>query len=93
MTEWTSISVTESQKETLQDRKPDDVAMGKFLVGAIDSNSNPESKQELMDEIHATLDRIEESEPRGDKSVKDVLNRLDDLETHIDGRFDEVSRR
>jgi len=23
---------------------------------------------------------------------KDVLNRLDDLETHIDGRFDEVTR-
>lgn len=41
MTEWTSISVTEEQKAALEDHKPDGMAMGAFLVSAIESNEWP----------------------------------------------------
>jgi hypothetical protein len=61
-TEWTSISVTEDQKQTLKDAKPDSASMGAWLVGAIDSNNKPEGKREILDEIHATLDRIEQAQ-------------------------------
>jgi len=39
-------------------------------------------------DIDALQERLDDLE-----STQRVLNRLDDLETHIDGRFDEVSRR
>ena len=43
MTEWTSISVTEEQKAALQAHKPENVAMGKFLVDAIDGDTDTEA--------------------------------------------------
>ena len=43
MTDWTSISVTEEQKAALQAHKPENVAMGKFLVDAIDGDTDSES--------------------------------------------------
>ena len=45
MTEWTSISVTEEQKAALQAHKPENVAMGKFLVDTIDGDTDTESMQ------------------------------------------------
>ena len=39
MTGWTSISVTEEQKAILEGHKPEEKAMGRFLVDAIDGNS------------------------------------------------------
>lgn len=62
MTEWTSISLTQTQKDTLKEAKESanhEGSMGAFLVNAIESNSNG-SKQELLEEIHAELDRLED---------------------------------
>jgi len=54
--------------------------------------------QERLDRIEAGVDvadlKAVTATPEDLTSLRsDVLNRLDDLETHIDGRFDEVSRR
>ena len=38
MAEWTSISLTEPQKDQLKADKPDDMAMGKFLVQLTEDN-------------------------------------------------------
>ena len=44
MTDWTSISVTEEQKAALQAHKPENVAMGKFLVDAIDGDTDTDTE-------------------------------------------------
>ena len=38
MSEWTSISLKESQKDQLKADKPDDLSMGKYLVQLVNSN-------------------------------------------------------
>lgn len=45
MTEWTSISVTEEQKELLQAEKPENTAMGKFIVGLLEGDTDDEPMQ------------------------------------------------
>jgi len=76
-TEWTSISVTESQKETLQDRKPDNVAMGKFLVGAIDFNSNS----------HTVTVEAEDMQPMIREEIVDAMSEAS-INVTIDGESD-----
>jgi len=52
-----------------------------------------------IDALQERLDRIESAQANtvsdsmdiAEGGIRDVLNRLDDLETHIDGRFDEVT--
>ena len=52
MTEWTSISVTETQKQTLKDAKPDGVAMGKFLVDLLEGDTDTEPMEVVpVDEV------------------------------------------
>ena len=43
-------------------------------------------------EVREFVDVEEVLEDRPNRSAADVLNRLDDLETHLDGRLDEVLR-
>jgi len=83
MAEWTSISVTESQKETLKDAKPDSASMGAWLVGQVGEDR---SKQELLDEIHATLDRIE-NQQSDTKSIDYA-----EIETRLKRVLEEVLR-
>ena len=53
MTDWTSISVTEEQKTILEGHKPEEQAMGRFLVGAVQSPASelPESLVQRLDEL------------------------------------------
>ena len=44
MTDWTSISVTEEQKELLQAEKPENTAMGKFIVGLLEGDTNDDTE-------------------------------------------------
>jgi len=43
-------------------------------------------------EVREFVDVEDVLENRPNRSAADVLNRLDDLETHLDGRLDEVLR-
>lgn len=65
--EWTSVSVTESQKEQLESAKPDGMAMGAFLVSLIESHSNKasgaiDSNECDIAELQDQLDRIENAQ-------------------------------
>jgi len=48
MTEWTSISVTEEQKQTLKDAKPDGVAMGAFLVDLLNGDTTDTDAMQVV---------------------------------------------
>ena len=48
MTDWTSISVTEEQKELLQAEKPENTAMGKFIVGLLEGDTNDTEPMQVV---------------------------------------------
>jgi len=48
MTEWTSISVTEEQKELLQAEKPENTAMGKFIVGLLEGDTDTNDTEPMQ---------------------------------------------
>ena len=91
MTEWTSISVTETQKQTLKDAKPDGVAMGKFLVDAIDGDTEAMSvdatdvqdalglpDEAIPDDLQDRLDRIE-------AGVREATNAAQSADKKLEG--------
>jgi len=67
-------------------------------LDATDAKEKLREIQQTLESIQNDWEYLNAEEIYGgvhesDHQLKDVLNRLDDLETHIDGRFDEVSRR
>lgn len=83
MTEWTSISVTEEQKEELERRKEDanhEGAIGAFLLDSIDGDiSNggltEEDIQHIINEIAATAD--DTGRVDSDELANSVVRKLD----------------
>jgi predicted DNA-binding protein len=72
----TTIEITTEQKAQLDNLKATGQAYKHIMSEIIDSYSNKES--EAIESYSG--------------NVRDVLNRLDDLETHLDGRLDEMTR-
>ena len=77
MTDWTSISVTEEQKAALQAHKPENVAMGKFLVDAIDGNTDTESMRVVP------VDDVVGREVPSAQINQDVSEQLDRIESGV----------
>ena len=81
MTDWTSISVTEEQKDALQAHKPENVAMGKFLVDAIDGDTDTEAMRVVpIEDVvgrevpSAQIDYVE-IESRCKSAIEEVLSK------------------
>ena len=92
MTEWTSISVTEEQKAALQAHKPENVAMGKFLVDAIDGGTGAMSvdatdvqdalglpDEAIPDDLQYRLDRIESGVREATNAAQSADKKLERL--------------
>lgn len=71
MTEWTSISVTEEQKEYIQDSKPEGMAMGAFLKNEISMANDPAVEVDT-ERIIGRLDDLQNQLP---KDVAEELSR------------------
>ena len=80
--EWTTIRVPQGAADEARDAKRNSETWGDYLRRCADSDP----------EVREFVDVQDVLEDRPNQSVADVLNRLDDLETHLDGRFDEVVR-
>ena len=93
MTDWTSISVTEEQKAALQAHKPENVAMGKFLVDAIDGDTDTEPMrvvpiedvvgrevppEQINEDVSEQLDRIE-------SGVREATNAAQSADKKLEG--------
>ena len=65
-----------------RDAKRNSETWGDYLRRCADSDPDVREFVDVQDVL----------EDRPNQSVADVLNRLDDLETHLDGRLDEVVR-
>ena len=90
MSEWTSISLKESQKEQLKEDKPDDLSMGKYLVSLVNSNSidpNTESIdvdiesviRESIEDLDLSVERTD-SEKTADVLVERLMQKLKGLD-------------
>jgi len=80
--EWTTIRVPQGAADEARDAKRNSETWGDYLRRCADSDP----------EVREFVDVEDVLEDRPNQSVADVLNRLDDLETHLDGRLDEVVR-
>jgi len=80
--EWTTIRVPQGAADEARDAKHHKETWGDYLRRCADTNP----------EVREFVDVQDVLEDRPNQSVADVLNRLDDLETHLDGRLDEVLR-
>ncbi|AFH22782.1 hypothetical protein OSG_eHP34_00245 [environmental Halophage eHP-34] len=80
--EWTTIRVPQGAADEARDAKRNSETWGDYLRRCADSDP----------EVREFVDVQEVLEDRPNRSAADVLNRLDDLETHLDGRLDEVLR-
>ena len=80
--EWTTIRVPQGAADEARDAKRNSETWGDYLRRCADSDP----------EVREFVDVQEVLEDRPTQSAADVLNRLDDLETHLDGRLDEVLR-
>jgi len=80
--EWTTIRVPQGAADEARDAKHHKETWGDYLRRCADSDP----------EVREFVDVQEVLEDRPNRSAADVLNRLDDLETHLDGRLDEVLR-
>jgi len=80
--EWTTIRVPQGAADEARDAKRNSETWGDYLRRCADSD--PEMREFVY--VQEVL------EDRPNQSAADVLNRLDDLETHLDGRLDEVLR-
>jgi len=80
--EWTTIRVPQGAADEARDAKRNSETWGDYLRRCAESDP----------EVREFVDVQDVLEDRPAQSVADVLNRLDDLETHLDGRLDEVVR-
>jgi len=80
--EWTTIRVPQGAADEARDAKRNSETWGDYLRRCAESDP----------EVREFVDVEEVLEDRPNRSAADVLNRLDDLETHLDGRLDEVLR-
>ena len=80
--EWTTIRVPQGAADEARDAKRNSETWGDYLRRCADSDP----------EVREFVDVEEVLEDRPNRSAADVLNRLDDLETHLDGRLNEVLR-
>jgi len=72
------------------------VTLPNDLVQRIDEHADSigvGTRTAALRNLLAEYKRNQSADSHSSSDNRDVLNRLDDLETHIDGRFDEVSRR
>lgn len=64
MAEWTSISVTQEQKDRLEAEKPDGMTMGVWLIEVIDSHNTDietnENGGEVAIDTHELAEQLEE---------------------------------
>jgi len=95
MTEWTSISLTQAQKETLETAQEDaghEGAIGKFLVSAIDTNGNTETDKDFEDyftpDVAQTIAQhvIQDIEINSDTDTSELMDKL----RRLDNRLDEL---
>ena len=80
--EWTTIRVPQGAADEARDAKHHKETWGDYLRRCAESDP----------EVREFVDVQDVLEDRPNQSAADVLNRLDDLETHLDGRLDEVLR-
>jgi len=80
--EWTTIRVPQGAADEARDAKRNSETWGDYLRRCAESDP----------EVREFVDVQDVLEDRPNRSAADVLNRLDDLETHLDGRLDEVLR-
>ena len=80
--EWTTIRVPQGAADEARDAKRNSETWGDYLRRCAESDP----------EVREFVDVEDVLEDRPNRSAADVLNRLDDLETHLDGRLDEVLR-
>ena len=80
--EWTTIRVPQGAADEARDAKHHKETWGDYLRRCAESDP----------EVREFVDVQDVLEDRPNRSAADVLNRLDDLETHLDGRLDEVLR-
>jgi len=80
--EWTTIRVPQGAADEARDAKRNSETWGDYLRRCAESDP----------EVREFVDVQDVLEDRPNQSAADVLNRLDDLETHLDGRLDEVLR-
>jgi hypothetical protein len=90
MTDWTSLSVTEEQKEVLEEAKPEGMTMGVFLVKSItddiETHSNADvaiDTNEIVAELEQAIDSMAFSGAISDEKADEILGRLDDIESNI----------
>ena len=88
MSEWTSISLKESQKEQLKADKPDDLSMGKYLVSLVNSNSIETDSidvdiesviRESIEDLDLSVERTD-SEKTADVLVERLMQKLKGLD-------------
>lgn len=91
---WTTIRVPQGAADEARDAKHHKETWGDYLRRCADSDPEVREFVDVEDVLEDRLDTdsIDASDARGTSGVIDVLNRLDDLETHLDGRLDEVLR-
>ena len=97
MSDWTSISLTEEQKATINEAKPEGMTTGTFIVQSIESNSNESGAidsstiQNMRDEIMASV-----SAECGDvatvEDISDLVRRIEDLESRLPRKVAEELR-
>ena len=95
MTDWTSISVTEEQKDALQAHKPENVAMGKFLVDTIDGDTDtdteamPVDATDVQDALglpdEAILDDLQDRLDRIESGVREATNAAQSADKKLEG--------
>jgi len=78
-----SLEVSVTNIDELQERLD---AMDEAMEYQSDTIEELEKQRDIL---HTLLEKVGE----GEIDWSEIKNRIDDLETHIDGRFDEVSRR
>ena len=88
MTEWTSLSLTKEQKATLLEDKPEGMSNGAWLVQLKESGDETDDPDltTLMDEIQDMKEGVEFVDAHVDSGgvdTREILNRLDDLETQL----------
>ena len=90
MSEWTSISLKQTQKDQLKADKPDDLAMGKYLVQLAESNDLQAhgvdvDLESVVREAIADLDVTVESENEKtlDVLVERIMQRLKSMDDDV----------
>jgi hypothetical protein len=93
--DWNSISVTEAQKATLKEHKPDNVAMGKFLVGVVEGEDfgTGVDPAQIRVAVEAALNDADVGDERDLSVLLDgLMNRMQDMDDDVRNAAKEGAR-